>query len=878
MDVSTEPASRSHAPQLRCVLLCDLVDSTGLIDRLGDSRAAELLRRHDGVSRQLIQRHGGREIDKTDGFLVLFERPITAVAFALDYQRALRQLGDDHGVSLRARVGIHVGELLSWENRPEDIREGAKPIEVEGLAKALTARLMSLALPGQILLSETAHALALRARVELAAGERVEWRKHGRYRMQGVATPLPVYEVGEPGLGPLQPPPSRAKARRIVPWWRWRALYAVLAIAALAPAVYQWLQPPPAIAFAERDWVVVADLRNLSAEPNLGEPLQLALRLAIEQSTHVNVLSELSVKGALERMRRPLDKTTIDREVGSEVALRQGARAVILPTLAAVGGRLRFSAELIDPATQTTVHTASLDASSADQLLDSAEQIARQLRGELNESVDRLEQTVPLPQVATASLDALRAYARGRRAATESRLEDALALYRQALEIDPEFDLARLAMAAVRLSQGLPEAALQQLREVEPQRQRLSLRDRMYLDATLSWLQQGPRSGSGKWKLLTELFPDHFPGWANYALTAGDLLQYAEAHRALVETLKAQNPMLASSLMSAASMALLQNQLEPARGYLQQALELGSNDVYNIHFFTAAAARDYPRAEQLVEAVHGVDERHRQFVIHRRRLLLELDRGRWQAAKAALNAELQHTGNVTDEWWAISQLDAMALAELFGDAADDRLLPALSVERQALQSAPASLLERHQFRLFALALWAQRLGRSDLADAAVAVLPDAAALDEQPKLQLLRTLAQAEAKAVAGAWDAALDSLQPWLTGDELIVARSSRLRWLRAAGQHQEAFAAARHLAGLRLRAWAEPGSRFSLQISNLLDVRWAELEAAELALQLGEQRQARQSLDRLLSEAMQEPPPGRFGERIAAVRAALVAAAATP
>ena len=38
-----------------------------------------------------MQRHGGREIDKTDGFLVLFERPVQAVGFALGYLIATRR-------------------------------------------------------------------------------------------------------------------------------------------------------------------------------------------------------------------------------------------------------------------------------------------------------------------------------------------------------------------------------------------------------------------------------------------------------------------------------------------------------------------------------------------------------------------------------------------------------------------------------------------------------------------------------------------------------------------------------------------------------------------------------------------------------------------
>src|SRR5262249_18684470 len=160
--------------------------------------AADLIGRHDRLTRGIMQRHGGREIDKTDGFLVLFERPIEAVAFALDYQRELHALSEEVGESLAARVGIHVGEVMVWSNSSVDIARGAKPIEVEGLAKPVAARLMALALPGQILLSGVAYPLALRAEQELRrAPTAVRWSAHGRYYLKGVPEPITVFAVGD---------------------------------------------------------------------------------------------------------------------------------------------------------------------------------------------------------------------------------------------------------------------------------------------------------------------------------------------------------------------------------------------------------------------------------------------------------------------------------------------------------------------------------------------------------------------------------------------------------------------------------------------------------------------------------------------------------
>ena len=52
----------------RALVFTDVVDSTLLVERLGDARAAELWTRHDRQARDLLTIHGGREIDRTDGF------------------------------------------------------------------------------------------------------------------------------------------------------------------------------------------------------------------------------------------------------------------------------------------------------------------------------------------------------------------------------------------------------------------------------------------------------------------------------------------------------------------------------------------------------------------------------------------------------------------------------------------------------------------------------------------------------------------------------------------------------------------------------------------------------------------------------------------
>ena len=190
--------------------------STRLTERVGDQRASEIWARHDHLARELLARHDGREIDKSDGFLLLFDRPSEAVAYSLAYHRALEAVSQELGVELRARAGIHLGEVILRENPPDEVARGAKPLDVEGLAKPLAARVMALAQGGQTLLTRGAVDLARRATVGTDTGDTLEWLAHGAYLLAGIDEPVELFEVGVRGLAPLSAPPESAKGKRAV--------------------------------------------------------------------------------------------------------------------------------------------------------------------------------------------------------------------------------------------------------------------------------------------------------------------------------------------------------------------------------------------------------------------------------------------------------------------------------------------------------------------------------------------------------------------------------------------------------------------------------------------------------------------------------------
>jgi predicted ATPase/class 3 adenylate cyclase len=195
--------------EIRALLLTDVVDSTKLAESIGDEAMAEVWTSHDRVARDLLPKFRGREIDKTDGMLMLFDGAADAVAYALAYHQALAGLP----VPLKARAGVHVGAVTLRENSAADIALGAKPIEVEGLAKPTAARVMSLASGGQILLTTE-------AREDLGKTD-LKVVSHGHWIVKGVEEPIELFEAGETGTR-FTPPADSEKVFRVVrqaDWW-----------------------------------------------------------------------------------------------------------------------------------------------------------------------------------------------------------------------------------------------------------------------------------------------------------------------------------------------------------------------------------------------------------------------------------------------------------------------------------------------------------------------------------------------------------------------------------------------------------------------------------------------------------------------------------
>jgi class 3 adenylate cyclase len=138
LSVHTLDAGRA----VRTFLFTDIVDSTSLIEVIGDEAWADLRRWHDQALRSRFAEFGGEEIDHAgDGFFLAFPDAASAVGCAIEIQRGLVEHRRTHGFAPHVRIGLHATEAT---------RSGS---EYSGLGVHAAARIASLAGPGEILAS-----------------------------------------------------------------------------------------------------------------------------------------------------------------------------------------------------------------------------------------------------------------------------------------------------------------------------------------------------------------------------------------------------------------------------------------------------------------------------------------------------------------------------------------------------------------------------------------------------------------------------------------------------------------------------------------------------------------------------------------------------
>lgn len=166
--VTGRRTSRANERRLATVIFTDIVGSTQLATTSGPAAWRHLLDRHDELTRQAVERHGGSYIKSTgDGALAVFPLPDAALAALAELHRSLAEAG------VPIRAGAHLGVI---EQRGDDI---------SGLTVHTAARIADLGDAGDTTASNAV----------LEGAETYGWEPLGTVELNGVDHPWVLHRI-----------------------------------------------------------------------------------------------------------------------------------------------------------------------------------------------------------------------------------------------------------------------------------------------------------------------------------------------------------------------------------------------------------------------------------------------------------------------------------------------------------------------------------------------------------------------------------------------------------------------------------------------------------------------------------------------------------
>jgi class 3 adenylate cyclase/putative methionine-R-sulfoxide reductase with GAF domain len=175
---SARPGSSAAAPAAlpsgtAVIHFTDIVDSTGLTERLGDNAFRERARRLDDALRGLIRDKDGIPVEGKllgDGVLAVFSSARQAI------EAALRCAGTGESSGLPLHVGLHAGDVIHEQNN------------VYGGAVNVASRISGLSAASEVLVSDIVRGLA-----RTSSG--VTFEDRGEQALKGVSEPIRVWRV-----------------------------------------------------------------------------------------------------------------------------------------------------------------------------------------------------------------------------------------------------------------------------------------------------------------------------------------------------------------------------------------------------------------------------------------------------------------------------------------------------------------------------------------------------------------------------------------------------------------------------------------------------------------------------------------------------------
>ncbi len=363
--------------------------------------------------------------------------------------------------------------------------------------------------------------------------------------------------------------PRREKRRRMAS----TVAVGVAVAVSVVLAMYWWKDREPIL--AERGWVLISDFETSGEATVPDKGVREGLTIALQQSRYVNVFPRSRAYEVLQRMKKE-DATRIDESLGREICQRENLQVLLTGSIERAGQVFQITVRGLDPLRGGLLFAESERFDHQDQFFDKVDELARKVRTDLGESLERIQRTSrPLAKVTTTSLEALQLYSQARDVKDQGKDEQVPVLLQGALQLDPDF-----AMAHMRLGQyysalvGKNERALAELDRAYQLRPGVTDREQRGIEAAYYDLQERYDDKAESLRVLVGLYPDDEEAHQELASAYYDLGRLDQAVLELREVLRL-NSLSAPAYGNLVLYLARSNQADAAIAAASEAARLG---------------------------------------------------------------------------------------------------------------------------------------------------------------------------------------------------------------------------------------------------------------------------------------------------------------
>jgi eukaryotic-like serine/threonine-protein kinase len=387
-----------------------------------------------------------------------------------------------------------------------------------------------------------------------------------------------------------------------------RPLLAVAVVLGVAAIAFLTFLLRPRQTLTARDTIVLADFVNQTGDPVFDGTLRQGMAIQLEQSPFVSLVSEERIRHTLRLMNQSPD-ASLSPALARQVCERTGSAAVVEGSIASLGSSYVLALQAKMCGTGESLDNQQAQVRRKEDVLDALSRMARRFRSRIGESLPSLRQRdMPLIEVTTPSLEALKAYSASIRAGYAHGCAASVPFAKLAVELDPQFAMAHSHLGRCYANLGESVLAAESIRKAYELRKRASDREQFYI--TVNYQRQVP-GNLQKAREAAELWAQTYPRDATSHGTLGGTIdqglgRYAEA---IEEAQKAitLDPDMAPGYVALGFADLYVERPADAARAVQRATErnLSTPDLLLLGFYNAFLRNDKPGMERAAAGGRG---------------------------------------------------------------------------------------------------------------------------------------------------------------------------------------------------------------------------------------------------------------------------------